>query len=77
MEKLNHAGFADLNSMMGDLSAIEAGTQHGVKEQGLFRGIDNQDFCFASMRTSSVCLKLVHNSKTFASTHVMCTKCIA
>ncbi len=47
MEKLNHAGFDDLNSMLGDLSAIQAGTQHGEKEQGLFGSIDNQDFCFA------------------------------
>ncbi len=45
MEKLNRAGFDDLNSMLGDLSAIEAGTQHGEKEQGLFGGIDNQTFC--------------------------------
>lgn len=62
MEKLNHAGFDDLNSMLGGLSAIEAGAKHGEKEQGLFGGIDTQDFCFA-FEANFVCLKLVHSSK--------------
>ena len=55
MEKLNHAGFDGLNSMLGGLSAIEAGTKHGEKEQGLFVGIGNQDVCFV-FEASFVCL---------------------
>lgn len=37
MAKLTHAGFDKLNRLLGDLSAIEAGTQNGAKEQGLFQ----------------------------------------
>lgn len=70
MEKLNHAGFDDLNSMLGGLSAIEAGTKHAAKEQGLFGGIDTQDFALHLKRSFSVCLKLVHNS-----THLCINTC--
>jgi len=55
VEKLNHAAFDDLNSMLGGLSAIEAGKKHGEKEQGLFVGIDNQDLCFV-FEANFVCL---------------------
>ncbi len=76
VEKLNHAEFDDLNSMLRDLTAIEAGTQHGAKEQGLFQVmkvgyLDSWRFKREDLFES------MHPSKTFALTHVIFTKCIA
>lgn len=76
MEKLNHAGFDNLNSMLGDLSAIEAGTQHGAKEQGLFH-VNKVGFLDSWRFKREDLFESMHQSKTFALTHVIFTKCLA
>lgn len=68
VEKLNHAGFDNLNSMLGDLSAIEAGTQHGAKEQGLLHFVD-VGFLDSWRFKREDLFESMHQSKTFALTH--------
>ncbi len=70
MEKLNHAGYDNLKSMLGDLSAIEAGTQHGAKVQGLSPVMNVRFFGFWHFKHAEL-FESMHHSKTFAVTHVI------